>query len=60
MPYKISKLASGYYSLKNSLTGRVHSKHTTKAKAEAQMRLLQMVDQAKSVCSKCVKNNMYI
>lgn len=41
MPYTIRKLTNGYYRVKNTATGVVHSKHTSKTKAEAQVRLLE-------------------
>ena len=37
MPYKVTKVASGF---EVSSPTKVHSKHTSRAKAEAQMRLL--------------------
>lgn len=40
MPYRIEKAESGYRVV-NSLTGRVHARHTTKRRAEAQVRLLK-------------------
>lgn len=39
MPYSI-KRNGNMYAVVNSDTGKVHARHTTKAKAEAQMRLL--------------------
>jgi hypothetical protein len=44
MPYKILKNADNSYKLINSETGRVHAKGTTLKKAEAQMRLLSMIE----------------
>ena len=44
MPYKIVKHARGDYSVVNAATGKVHAKHTSKAKAEAQVRLLHSVE----------------
>lgn len=44
MPYKIVKLADGKYKVVNSETGTVHAERTTKAKAEAQVRLLTELD----------------
>jgi hypothetical protein len=35
------------YSVKNANTGKVHSKGTTKPKAEAQIRLLNMMEHKK-------------
>lgn len=42
MPYQMSKEKSGKYQVKGP--SGVHAKGTTKAKAEAQMRLLQAVE----------------
>jgi len=44
MPYKIQKHAHGDYSVVNTESGRVHSKHTSKVKAEAQVRLLRGIE----------------
>jgi len=41
MPFKILKEGS-HYKVINSATGKVHAKHTTKAKAILQMRLLYL------------------
>jgi len=43
MPYVIRKVKGGY-SVVNPATGAVHSKRTTKDKAEKQRRLLYMID----------------
>lgn len=43
MPYAIRKRGSSY-EVVNTETGRVHAKHTTKKKAEAQVRLLRGVE----------------
>jgi hypothetical protein len=43
MPYEIRKNGRAY-EVVNSDTGEVHAKHTTKAKAEAQVKLLQGED----------------
>lgn len=43
MPYVIVKVKGGY-SVVNPATGAVHSKRTTKDKAEKQRRLLYMID----------------
>jgi len=43
MPYVIKKVGS-HYSVINRQSGRVHAKHTTKAKAEAQVRLLTSLE----------------
>jgi hypothetical protein len=44
MPEKMFKLNGNKYQVKNVATGQVHSKGTTKAKAERQMRLLNAID----------------
>lgn len=44
MPYRVSKNDDGSYRVENSETGEVHSKHTTKENAEAQVRLLHGVE----------------
>ena len=44
MPYKIIPLASGKYKLINSITGRVHSYHSSKKNVQAQLRLLNALD----------------
>jgi len=45
MPYKVSKVRNKEcYQVKNKLTGAVHAKCTTKAKAEAQVRLLDRIE----------------
>ena len=46
MPYTIEKY-NGDYRVLNSQTGKVHAKHTTKAKAEAQVRLLHSIEDGK-------------
>ena len=43
MPYKLEQVSPRRWSVKNSETGTIHSKHTTKAKAEAQLRLLNSI-----------------
>lgn len=43
MPYKINKVAGGYQ-VKNLDSGRILAKKTTKPKAEAQVRLLNLID----------------
>ena len=40
MPYQIRRRGM-HYEVINAITGKVHAKHTTKAKAEAQVRLLR-------------------
>ena len=44
MPYALIKHSDGSYSVKNKETGKIHSKHTTKDKAVAQMRLLYLIE----------------
>lgn len=44
MPYSMRENADGSYRVVNSATGEEHSKHTTKKKAKAQLRLLHGVD----------------
>jgi hypothetical protein len=44
MPYNKIHNKDGTYTVKNAETGKVHASHTTKEKAEAQMRLLHGVD----------------
>jgi hypothetical protein len=44
MPYVIRKLKNkNLYSVKNAKTGVIHSSGTTKAKAEAQVRLFNLL-----------------
>lgn len=43
MPYSVRK-AGSKWEVVNTTTGKVHAKHTTKAKAEAQVRLLRGKD----------------
>lgn len=43
MPYKIEKKGNYWYVVTIS-TGKEHGKHTTKAKAEAQLRLLEGIE----------------
>jgi len=43
MPYEMS-LKGGEYVVRNKQTGKLHAKGTTKAKAAAQLRLLNAVD----------------
>jgi len=42
MPYKVNQVMGGF-EVVNERTGEVHAKHTTRAKAERQMRLLNAV-----------------
>jgi hypothetical protein len=44
MPYKIIAHKDGSYSVKNTYANKIVAKHTTKAKAEAQVRLLHMLE----------------
>lgn len=47
MPYKIicrKNRSVPFYEVKNKETGRVSAKHTTKAKGEAQIRLLNAIE----------------
>lgn len=45
MPYKIRKIRNqDKYKVINSKTGKIHSTGTTKAKAEAQVRLLESLE----------------
>jgi hypothetical protein len=45
MPYQIRKSRkTGLYTVKNSQTGKIHAKDTTKEKAEAQVRLLESLE----------------
>lgn len=45
MPIVVRKLKNkNLYSVKNQITGQVHAKGTTKLKAEAQKRLLNVSD----------------
>ncbi len=43
MPYAMQRNPDGSYKVKNTETGRLASKKTTKAKAEAQVRILNTV-----------------
>ena len=42
MPYRVQRTMGGF-EVVNTETGEVHAKHTTEAKAKAQMRLLNAV-----------------
>lgn len=46
MPYEIRPNGSEF-EVVNKNTGKVHAKHTTKEKAEKQVRLLEMVEHGK-------------
>ena len=47
MPYKIVKVTNGF-SVRNSKTGKIHSKRTTRKKALKQLKLLYMIDSRKT------------
>lgn len=47
MPYKISKVKGNKYKVTNTETKRVLAKKTTKAKAEAQVKLINMLKKKK-------------
>jgi hypothetical protein len=50
MPYVIRKVRGrNLYSVKNPVTGKIHSKATTKKKAEAQVRLLWGINRGRIV-----------
>jgi hypothetical protein len=58
MPYKIRKLPnSDRYKVFNSETGKVHSEHTTKKNAKAQVRLLYSIDNGDSSYPKEEQSN---
>lgn len=40
----LNKLLSGQYEVKNTETGKIHAKHTTKPLAEAQIHLLRAIE----------------
>lgn len=42
MPFDIKKLGRGDYEVINTENGKIHAKHTSLAKAKAQIRLLHM------------------
>lgn len=45
MPYEIRKIrGEKYYTVKNAITGRVHSYHTTLKNAKSQVRLLNAIE----------------
>jgi hypothetical protein len=44
MPYQIKQVSPSKFSVSNKDTGKVHAHHTTKAKAEAQVRLLHAIE----------------
>lgn len=43
MPYKITKLKNNLYQVKNTKTGDILAKGTTKNKAEKQIKLLNII-----------------
>ena len=43
MPYKMTKIRGGYR-VKNTTTGRITARKTTKSKAQRQLRLLRLID----------------
>lgn len=47
MPYKISKVKGNKYKVTNIATKKVLAKGTTKAKAEAQVKLINMLKKKK-------------
>lgn len=47
MPEELRKNKDGSYSVVNAKTGKVHSKHTTKQKGEAQIRIIEQADAKK-------------
>lgn len=47
MPYNIKKLPSGKYQVSVKSTGEILAKGTTKAKAEAQVRIIEMMKNKK-------------
>ena len=52
MPFAIIKVKKNKFSVINTRTGVIHSKHTSLKKAEAQVRLLYMVDHNKKYFNK--------
>lgn len=44
MPYSIKPNGDGTYKVVNAITGKVHSKRTSKEKAEAQVRVMEAAD----------------
>lgn len=44
MPFAITKLKNGNFRVKNSKTGEVKAKNTTKGKAEKQVKLLSYLE----------------
>ena len=48
MPYQIKKV-DNYYQVINKATGKIHAKHTTLHKANAQIRLMEYLDNKKYI-----------
>ena len=44
MPYSILPTGDGQFKVVNTATGKVHAKHTTERRAEAQVRLLRGIE----------------
>jgi hypothetical protein len=44
VPYRIESAGDGKYRVVNAITGKVHSKHTSKENAEKQVRLMEAYD----------------
>jgi len=44
MPYKLIKHSDGSFAVKNLQSGKIVAKHTTLVKAQAQIRLLHMIE----------------
>lgn len=44
MPYKLIKHSDGSFAVKNLQSGKIVAKHTTLSKAQAQIRLLHMIE----------------
>ena len=57
MPYKTTKIKGGY-KVKNTSTGRVVAKKTTKVKAKKQISLLNSIDKLKQHAKKHTKKHM--
>ena len=49
MPYMMKKLPSGKYQVSEKSTGKIVAKGTTKAKGEAQIRLIEMMKAKKGM-----------
>lgn len=44
VPYRIERLSGGGYRVVNAVTGRVHARRTSKAKAKAQVRVMEQAE----------------